>query len=56
MPLTKKDLKQIKETVTEAVDPYFTAIGEDFNRINDNFAKNSEEHKEINRKLDNLVR
>lgn len=38
-PLTKKDLKDIKGTVTEAVDPYFTAIKKDFNHIDDRFDK-----------------
>ncbi len=30
--LDKKDLEQIKDTVIEAVDPYFTAIQKDFNQ------------------------
>ncbi len=39
--LDKKDLEQIKDTVKntviEAVDPYFTAIQENFNNIDENF-------------------
>ncbi|MBI2644532.1 MAG: hypothetical protein HYW95_03455 [Candidatus Wildermuthbacteria bacterium] len=33
MPLTKQDLKQIKKVVIEAVDPYFTAIQQDFGQV-----------------------
>ena len=33
MPLDKNDLKQIKETVVEAVDPYFVAIQKDFEQV-----------------------
>ena len=35
--LDKKDLEQIKEVVVEAVDPYFTAIQAEFNKIAENF-------------------
>ena len=33
MPLDKNDLRQIKETVVEAVDPYFIAIQKDFEAV-----------------------
>jgi len=33
MPLDKNDLNQIKETVVEAVDPYFVAIQKDFEQV-----------------------
>jgi len=33
MPLDKNDLRQIKETVVEAVDPYFVAIQKDFEQV-----------------------
>lgn len=39
MPLTKTDLKAIKETVVDAVDPYFVAIQKDFQRIDERFDK-----------------
>ena len=39
MPLTKKDLKEIKGVVVEATEPYFTAIKEDFNNVDDRFDK-----------------
>jgi len=39
MPITKKDLKDIKGVVTEAVDPYFGAIKKDFNHIDNRFDK-----------------
>lgn len=39
MPLDKKDLKQIKEVVVEAVDPYFTAIQKDFEQVYGRFDK-----------------
>lgn len=35
MSLDKNDLRQIKETVVEAVDPYFVAIQQDFNNVDD---------------------
>ena len=37
--LDKKDLEQIKDTVLEAVDPYFTAIQKDFIRMDERFDK-----------------
>lgn len=37
MPFTKKDLKDLKDTVTEAVDPYFTVIKGDFNHMENRF-------------------
>ena len=37
MALTKKDLKQIKDVVVEATEPYFTAIKADFNNMDDRF-------------------
>lgn len=33
MALEKNDLKQIKEAVVEAVDPYFAAIQKDFEQV-----------------------
>ena len=39
MALTKQDLKQIKDVVVEAAEPYFTAIKGDFNNIDDRFSK-----------------
>ena len=33
MPLDKNDLRQIKEAVVEAVDPYFVAIQKDFEQV-----------------------
>lgn len=39
MPLTKTDLKQIKGTVIEAVDPYFVAIQKDFQAVYQRFDK-----------------
>ncbi len=39
MPLDKKDLKQIKEAMTEIVDPYFTAIQKDFEQVYGRFDK-----------------
>jgi len=39
MPLDKNDLKQIKEVVVEAVDPYFTAIQKDFEQVYGRFDK-----------------
>lgn len=39
MPLDKNDLKQIKEVVVEAVDPYFTAIQKDFQQVYGHFDK-----------------
>ena len=35
--LDKKDLEQIKDTVIEAVDPYFTAIQKDFHQVYERF-------------------
>src|SRR3990167_1843938 len=37
MALTKQDLKQIKDVVVEATEPYFTAIKADFNNMDDRF-------------------
>ncbi len=37
MPLTKTDLKQIKETVVDAVNPYFSAIQKDFGNVYERF-------------------
>ena len=39
MPLTKTDLKQIKETVVDAVNPYFVAIQKDFGHVYERFNK-----------------
>ena len=39
MPLDKNDLRQIKETVVEAVDPYFVAIQKDFEAVYGRFDK-----------------
>ncbi len=39
MSLNKKDLKDIKGTVTEAVDPCFTAIKKDFDSIDNRFGE-----------------
>lgn len=47
MPLTKKELKQIKETVVDAVDPYFTAIQKDFNNVYGRFDKVDERLEKI---------
>lgn len=59
MPLNKKDLQQIKEVVDESietkvppivekvVEPYFTAIQNDFNRNFEEHQKNSEEHQKF---------
>lgn len=33
MAITKKDIEQISEAVEKKIEPYFTAIQEDFNRI-----------------------
>ena len=56
MVLDKKDLKQIKEALTEVVDPYFTAIKEDFSNIDDRFDKIEVNLSEIKDKLSNLER
>lgn len=37
MALTKKDLKEIKDVVVGATEPYFTAIKEDFNSADERF-------------------
>lgn len=37
MPIAKKELKQIKDTVVEAVDPYFTAVQKDFSNVYERF-------------------
>lgn len=37
MSLDKNDLRQIKETVVEAVDPYFVAIQKDFEAVYGHF-------------------
>jgi archaellum component FlaC len=37
MPFTKRDLKDIKDTVIDAVDPYFTALKGDLNHMDDRF-------------------
>ena len=47
MPLTKKDLKQIKDVVVEATEPYFTAIKDDFNNVDDRFNKIDEKFRGI---------
>lgn len=47
MNLTKKDLKEIKDVVVEATEPYFTAIKEDFNNVDNNF-------QEISRRFDKV--
>ena len=39
MPLDQNDLKQIKEMVVEAVDPYFGAIQKDFGQVYERFDK-----------------
>ena len=39
MPLDQNDLRQIKEVVVEAVDPYFTAIQKDFEQVYGRFDK-----------------
>lgn len=39
MPLDQNDLRQIKEVVVEAVDPYFTAIQKDFGQVYGRFDK-----------------
>ncbi len=39
MALDKNDLKQIKEAVVEAVDPYFAAIQKDFGNVNERLEK-----------------
>ena len=56
MALDKKDLKQIKETLTEVVDPYFTAIKEDFNNVDNRFDKIELDLGEIKNKLSGLER
>ena len=47
MPLDKNDIKQIKEAVTEVVDPYFAAIQKDFN-------ENAERHRQMFQRLDGI--
>ena len=47
MPLDKNDIKQIKEAVTEVVDPYFAAIQKDFN-------ENAEQHGQMFQRLDRI--
>ncbi|MBI2041828.1 MAG: hypothetical protein HYT20_02315 [Candidatus Nealsonbacteria bacterium] len=47
MPLNKNDIKQIKEAVTEVVDPYFVAIQKDFN-------ENTVQHRQIFQRLDRI--
>lgn len=47
MPLDKDDIKQIKEAVTEVVDPYFAAIQKDFN-------ENTEQHRQMFQRLDRI--
>ena len=54
MVLDKKDLKQIKEALTEVVDPYFTAIKEDFDNIDNRFDKIEVDLSEIKDKLATL--
>jgi len=56
MPLTKKDLKQIKDVVVEATEPYFTAIKQDFNNVEDRFDKIDDNLTEIKNKLSSLER
>lgn len=51
MPLTKKELKQIKETVVDAVDPYFTAIQKDFNNVYGRFDKVDERLEKIEKMI-----
>ena len=47
MPLDQNDLRQIKEVVVEAVDPYFTAIQKDFTNVYDRLDR-------IDRRLDHI--
>ena len=56
MPLTKKDLKQIKDTVVEATEPYFTAIKEDFNNIDDKLGDIGNRLHNIENRLRNIER
>lgn len=56
MVLTKTDLKQIRETVIGAVDPYFTAIKADFNNVDDNFREVKDLLDDIQNRLRNLER
>lgn len=56
MVLTKKDLKEIKDVVVEATEPYFTAIKEDFNNVEDNFREVKSALGDIQSRLRNLER
>ena len=60
MSLDKKDIQQIKEAVTEAVDPYFTAIQGDFNRMDERFDRIEElilaDHKRRIERLESEVK
>ena len=55
MPLDKKDIKQIKEAVTEVVDPYFGAIQKDFNNVYERFDKVDKRLGQIDKKLEGVV-
>lgn len=56
MVLTKKDLKEIKDVVVEATEPYFTAIKGDFNNMEDNFQEVKSTLGDIQNRLRNLER
>jgi archaellum component FlaC len=60
MALDKNDIKQIKEAVVEAVDPYFAAIQKDFSNVNDRLERIEKlilaDHKRRIEKLENEVK
>lgn len=60
MPLDQNDLKQIKEVVVEAVDPYFGAIQKDFGQVYERFDKLEQlilaDHKKRIEKLEEEVK
>ncbi|GEM_PF-3473673 len=60
MPLDQNDLRQIKDVVVEAVDPYFTAIQKDFEQVYGRFDKIEQlilvDHKKRIEKLEEEVK
>lgn len=54
MALSKIDLKQIKETVVDAVDPYFAAIQKDFNAVYERFDKADKRFDNMDQRLERI--